>query len=64
MTGFQSEEEAGMKQGDNTKPNSQHPVIEELTVNQDQAAEVNGGSYRTISGRITAVPVDISDPIR
>ena len=32
-----------MNQQDNTEPNNQQPVIEDLAVNQDQAAEVKGG---------------------
>ena len=32
-----------MTNQDNQKPNNQQPVIEDLTVTEDQAAEVKGG---------------------
>lgn len=33
-----------MNQQDSTEPNNQQPVIEDLAVNQDDSAEVKGGS--------------------
>ena len=32
-----------MNKQDKQEPNNQQPVIEDLTVNEDQAAEVKGG---------------------
>jgi hypothetical protein len=52
-----------MNQQENQERANQAVEVEDLTVNQERAAEVNGGSYRTFSGRITSVTVNPSDPI-
>jgi hypothetical protein len=36
-----------MNQQDNSEPNKQPHLVEDLTVNQDQAVEVKGGEGRT-----------------
>jgi hypothetical protein len=51
-----------MSQNKKQEPTNQAVEVGDLTVHQEQAAEVHGGSYRTVSGRITAVAVDPSDP--
>jgi hypothetical protein len=53
-----------MNENEKQELTNQQWVIEDLAVNQTQAAALNGGSYRTISGKITSVSVDPSDPIR
>ena len=35
-----------MKKQDKHEPNNQQPIIEDLTINQDQAEEVKGGDDR------------------
>jgi hypothetical protein len=45
MTNFELKEKSSMKQQDNEKPNNQQSLIEDLTVNEDQAAELKGGPF-------------------
>ena len=52
-----------MSRNEKQEPTNQAVEVEDLTVNQERAAEINGGSYRTNSGRITSVTADPSDPL-
>jgi hypothetical protein len=46
----------------NKRENHNQTNIEDLPVDEARQDEVKGGSYTTVSGRITAVPVDPTDP--